>query len=125
MNTRAVGNFAENKAVEFIQKSGKNLLIRNYVTPYGEADAIFTDGEQYVFVEIKARRNSKYGSPAQAVTKNKQKKYLHIAQYFFSEHEIENYSVRFDVAEVYMTGEEPVINYIENAFDFSDYVEFY
>lgn len=125
MNTRAVGRYAEDKAVEFIKRKGKNIVVRNYVTPYGEADAVFTDGEQYVFLEIKARRTSLYGLPAQAVTKSKQKKYLHIAQFFFAEHGIEDYSVRFDVAEVYMTGTEPAINYIENAFDFSDTDEFY
>lgn len=125
MNTRAVGKYAEDKAIEFIQKSGKHLVVRNYVTPYGEADAVFTDKEQYVFVEIKARRNSVYGLPAQAVTKSKQKRYLHIAQFFFSKQGVDNYSVRFDVAEVYITCGEPVINYIENAFDFSDVDEFY
>lgn len=125
MNTRAVGRIFEDRAVEFIQKSGKHLVERNYVTPYGEADAVFMDNGQYVFVEIKARRNSVYGLPSQAVTKSKQRKYLHIAQFFFSERGIENYSVRFDVAEVYITSGEPIINYIENAFDFSDLNEFY
>lgn len=125
MNTRAIGSYAEDKAVEFIQKSGKVLVTRNYVTPYGEADAIFIDNGQYVFVEIKARRTAVYGLPAHAVTRRKQKKYLHIAQFFFAENKTEDYSVRFDVAEVYITDGEPVVNYIENAFDFSDIDEFY
>ncbi len=125
MNTRAVGRSAEDSAVEYIQKSGKELVARNYITPYGEADAIFKDKDQYVFVEIKARRNTVYGLPSQAVTRGKQRKYLHIAQFFFAENKTDDYSVRFDVAEVYMTRGEPVVNYIENAFDFSDINEFY
>lgn len=125
MNTRAIGQKAESFAFEVLKKGGMLLLRKNYVTPYGEADAVFRDGEEYVFVEVKARKHMTYGTPAQAVTKSKMKRYLQIAQYYFLQNSIEDYAVRFDVVEVYTMCEPPVVNHIKNAFDFSDFGEFY
>ena len=125
MNTRAIGQKAESFAFEFLKKGGMLLLSKNYVTPYGEADAIFRDGEEFVFVEVKARKRMTYGTPAEAVTKSKMKRYLQIAQYYFLQNGIEDYAVRFDVVEVYTLCEPPVVNHIKNAFDFSGFGEFY
>ncbi len=125
MNTRQIGNRAEDAAVAYILAKGAELLVRNYTTPYGEADAIFIQNGQYVFAEVKARRSLAHGTPAMAVTRSKMKRYMHIAQYYFMENKIEDYFVRFDVVEVYITSGEPYINHIENAFDFSDFDDEY
>ena len=96
------------------------------MTPYGEMDLIFLDGSTYVFVEVKARSSTKFGYPAEAVTKNKRLRYLKSAQYYFSSEGMEEFQARFDIAEVYFYPEKPpYIHYLENAYDFTDIGEFY
>ena len=125
MNTRKTGAGAEDAALKYIVANGLELVERNYTTPYGEADIIAKEGSVFVFIEVKARRNQKYGSPADAVTKRKKLRYLNIAQYYFMSKSIRDYEVRFDVAEVYISGGKFNVNYIKNAFDFTGISDFY
>ena len=125
MNTRKTGAGAEDAAIKYIVANGIEPVERNYTTPYGEADIIAKEGSVFVFIEVKARRNQKYGSPADAVTKRKKLRYLNIAQYYFMSKSIRDYEVRFDVAEVYISGGKFKVNYIKNAFDFTGISDFY
>lgn len=125
MNTKKIGKKYEDTVLLYLQKTGMEFIDKNYVTPYGEADIVMKERDVFVFVEVKARNSLKYGYPAEAVTKRKQMKYLHIAQYFFANNNILDYVVRFDVAQVYIQNDRPYINYIRNAYDFSDINEFY
>lgn len=125
MNTRKIGLEAEAAVAEYIHDCGFVLETRNYMTPYGEADIIAKDGDAVVFIEVKARKNTKYGKPAEAVTKQKKLRYLRIAQYYFMNREINDFKVRFDVAEVYDKNGKSNVNYIRNAFDFTDICDFY
>lgn len=125
MNTRKTGAGAEDVAIKYIVANGIEPVERNYTTPYGEADIIAKEGSVFVFIEVKARRNQKYGSPADAVTKRKKLRYLNIAQYYFMSKNIPDYEVRFDVAEVYISGGKFNVNYIKNAFDFTGISDFY
>lgn len=125
MNTRKTGAGAEDVAIKYIVANGIEPVERNYTTPYGEADIIAKEGSVFVFIEVKARRNQKYGSPADAVTKRKKLRYLNIAQYYFMSKSIRDYEVRFDVAEVYISDGKFNVNYIKNAFDFTGISDFY
>ena len=125
MNTRKTGAGAEDAAIKYIVANGIEPVERNYTTPYGEADIIAKEGSVFVFIEVKARRNQKYGSPADAVTKRKNLRYLNIAQYYCMSKSIRDYEVRFDVAEVYISGGKFNVNYIKNAFDFTGISDFY
>ena len=125
MNTRKTGAGAEDVAIKYIVANGIEPVERNYTTPYGEADIIAKEGSVFVFIEVKARRNQKYGSPADAVTKRKKLRYLNIAQYYFMSKSIRDYEVHFDVAEVYISGGKFNVNYIKNAFDFTGISDFY
>ena len=125
MNTRKTGAGAEDVAIKYIVANGIEPVERNYTTPYGEADIIAKEGSVFVFIEVKARRNQKYGSPADAVTKRKKWRYLNIAQDYFMSKSIRDYEVRFDVAEVYISGGKFNVNYIKNAFDFTGISDFY
>lgn len=125
MNTRQIGGKSEDAVEKYLLDAGFASVKRNYVTPYGEADIIMKDKNEFVFVEVKSRSTAKFGTPAEAVTKKKKLRYLQIAQYFFMSEKIENYAVRFDVAEVYNTNAGLHIDYIQNAFDFTDLSDFY
>ena len=76
---------------------------RNYKTPFGEADIIAEDGEEIAFVEVKARSSDEYGVPAEAVGREKQRRYRKIAEFYWLETGKEP-NARFDVAEVFADG---------------------
>lgn len=63
MNNRRSGIEGENAAVEYLKKHGYVILERNFNTKVGEIDIIAEDKDTLVFVEVKARDNTKFGQP--------------------------------------------------------------
>jgi len=59
MNTRKIGNIAEDKAVEFLEKQGFFIIDRNFYTKFGEIDIIALKDEVYHFIEVKSGKNFK------------------------------------------------------------------
>lgn len=109
---KLLGQKGEKLVSKYLKERGYKILETNYRTPFGEADLIALDGDETVFVEVKTRSSVAYGTPAEAVTPEKRKRYYKIAQcYGLKTGEEPN--ARFDVAEVYADGK---IEYIKNAF---------
>lgn len=109
---KAIGRKGEKLIAEYLKKQGCKILEKNYRTPFGEADLIVEDKDEIVFVEVKTRADNAYGFPGEAVTKEKQRRYQKIAEfYWISKGEEPN--ARFDVAEVWADGR---IEYLKNAF---------
>ena len=67
-DTTAVGSDGEKKGHLFLTRNGYKILERNYRTRFGEIDVIARHKGDLIFVEIKYRRSSAYGSPGEAVT---------------------------------------------------------
>ena len=97
---------------KYLKKQGCKILERNYRTPFGEADLIVEDGDEIAFVEVKTRESFAYGTPAEAVGQDKQRRYMQIAKFYWMRTG-EEPNARFDVAEVYGDGR---IEYIKYAF---------
>lgn len=115
---KKAGNFGEEVAAEYIRERGMKIVHRNFYCRTGEIDIIATDGEYTVFIEVKTRKNSSYGTPGEFVDYYKQQKILKAAQYYAGSSEL---YMRFDVCEVYYhtLGDKFVtdkVNYIKNAF---------
>ena len=66
-NTSAKGRAGEETAVAFLQSHGYRLVARNVRLPTGEIDAICIDGTTLVFVEVKRRDGTRFGSAVAAV----------------------------------------------------------
>lgn len=77
MTRKQLGQWGENIALRFLRARGFVLLERNVRTPYGEIDLVTADGQELVFVEVKTRRNLRFGLPEAAVTP---KKLFHLAR---------------------------------------------
>lgn len=113
INKRTVGSKYEQTAGEFLIKKGYRIIAYNYRCKLGEIDIIALDGDELVFVEVKYRASSRYGSPMEAVDYRKQNKIYMVANYYLMEQHISKYTkVRFDV--VGILGKE--ITLIKNAF---------
>jgi len=102
--TSAIGNLAENFAVQELKKIKYKIIARNYHCPHGEIDIIAIDQDTLVFVEVKARSSSIFGSPLEAVTTRKISKISQTGEYFINNHKDNLPSKkRIDVFAVYIT----------------------
>ena len=68
------GENAEQAACDFLLAKQIKLIERNVRYPFGEIDLLMQDGKELVFVEVRFRRNQKFGGGAESVTLSKQKK---------------------------------------------------
>lgn len=111
------GKEGEALAAAFLERRGMRITDKNVRCSMGEIDLVGRDGKTIVFIEVKARRTTGRGLPQQAVSAEKQRKLTRLAQWYIKNKRLEGHSVRFDVVAVTWKDEEPVLNWIANAFD--------
>jgi putative endonuclease len=113
----ALGLLGESLACEALTGAGYAILARRFRTRIGEIDIVCRDGPALVFVEVKARRSTRFGTPAEAVTPRKQRRILTMAQIFLGRHRLEGTRCRFDVVSILMpAGQPPTVQIIRDAF---------
>jgi Holliday junction resolvase-like predicted endonuclease len=71
-DTRAAGGRWEREAEVYLHCQGLKTLARNFNCRVGEIDLVMEDGECLVFAEIRYRKNNRFGSGAETVTRSKQ-----------------------------------------------------
>ncbi|ASR56652.1 YraN family protein [Cellulomonas sp. PSBB021] len=96
----AVGRYGEDVAAAHVEASGWRVLDRNWRCRYGELDLVGMDGDELVVVEVKTRRSTAYGTPAEAVTWRKLARIRRLAAQWLAEHDLRVASVRVDVIAV-------------------------
>ena len=118
--SRKSGKHFEEYAARFLQKKGLKLLTQNFPAYRGELDLVMRDGETLVFVEVKFRKNSNFGSAAETVTLKKQQHMVLAAQFYLQSHQqFSQLACRFDVIAINGTSRQddnPKIDWIKNAF---------
>jgi putative endonuclease len=97
------------------------VLYRNFRAKRGgEIDLVCRDktDQSLVFVEVKTRRRTDFGNPADAVNRAKQALIIRGALAWLRLLRDEEHKIvyRFDVVEVVMEGKTPRVNVIRNAF---------
>ena len=100
---------------------GLAVLARNVRYPFGEIDLIARDAATLVFVEVRFRRNTRFGGAAVSVDAGKRRKIARAAQAWLSSHR--QYSAapcRFDVVAVSPAGDELGCEWIRSAFTLDD-----
>ncbi len=110
------GAVGELLAVRFLEREGMKILRRNYRFERGEIDIVAEEGEEIVFVEVKARRSKAFGEPEEAVTDHKQEQLRKVAEGYLFEHELSDRACRFDVVAIFFHNGRAEINHIKNAF---------
>ncbi len=96
----AVGKYGEDLAARHFVGAGLTVLARNWRCPVGEIDIVAQDGDVLVIAEVKTRRSTAYGSPAEAITRHKAEKLRELALMWLREHPGGGCPVRFDVVSV-------------------------
>jgi putative endonuclease len=113
----ALGSKGEQRAADHLSALGWEILDRNYRCKSGEIDIIARDGGDIVFVEVKTRRTTAFGSPSDAVDRRKQGKIVKSAQHYLTERNLGEVDSRFDVVEIYFTNGQPIrVELIKSAF---------
>ena len=116
INRRIQGKAGEDLAARFLEQQGLKIIKRNYRFERGEIDLIAEEGDELVFVEVKARRSTAFGSPEDAVTEEKQEQVHTVAEGYLFEHDIDNRPCRFDVIAIEFRNNKADIRHIRNAF---------
>lgn len=115
-STRKVGNEAEDLAERFLKKNGFKILARNFYIRGGELDIIARDGEDLVFVEVKARYNHNFGLPIESITPWKIKALQKSALFYIQKINWGNKPYRFDLISIDFAEDKsnPAIELIKN-----------
>ena len=115
MDAIKTGKDAEAHACRYLQAHGLQVVQRNYHSRRGEIDLVMQDKDSLVFVEVRYRRQSGFGSAAESVDRCKQSKLIACANHYIQTFpEIARQPCRFDV--VTMGGDMNSIEWIRNAF---------
>lgn len=101
LSTRELGRAAELRAERFLQAEGYDTLTRNFTAKTGEIDLIMHSTDTLIFVEVRARNHSGYGTGADTVDIRKQRKIIQTAQLFLQRQQhLPWESYRFDVISI-------------------------
>lgn len=111
-----LGARGEDAAARFLQKNKARIVARNLRTPVGEIDIIARRKKQLLFVEVKTRSSSCYGTPAESVGPRKQRQIIRAAQWYLQQGNGAGLQPRFDVIAVSCQGAELEIEHFPDAF---------
>lgn len=113
-----LGETGENLAVKYLHQQGYTILHRNYRSRLGEIDIIARHRKSLVFIEVKTRSTTNFGSPAAAVTFRKQSQISRVAEEYLARENLFDTDARFDVISIVLQqGQKPQIEVITNAFE--------
>jgi len=112
MNRKELGARAEDAAARFLESRGLRILERNFRCKMGEIDLIAEDGAALVFVEVRSRASSSFGTAAETIGPSKRRKIIKTALFYLQSRGLFERASRFDV--VTFDGGAP--SYIPGAF---------
>jgi putative endonuclease len=109
----AVGRYGEDVAEAHVLGRGWQVIERNWRCRDGELDLVALDGDELVVVEVKTRRSTAYGHPAEAVTTAKLARVRRLAALWLAAHDVHPSSVRVAVVAVLLTrGHAPQVDHL-------------
>lgn len=97
---KRLGERGEDAAASYLQRAGMSVVERNWRTNAGEVDIVALDGDTIVLVEVKTRKTVGKGSPEDAITPAKQRKYAKLAAAYVQHAGVKDCRVRFDVISI-------------------------
>ena len=114
---KKLGLVGEGLACRELERRGYLILERRARSRHGEIDIVARDGGTLVFVEVKTRRENRFGPARGAVSWRKQKKLVHLAQSYASRRSWMHMPIRFDIVGVDVDSRgEPSLEVIRDAF---------
>ena len=107
------GMIAEQLASTFLQQRGLTELAKNYRCRLGELDLVMQDRDTLVFVEVRQRRDARFGDALESIDTHKQHRIRKTAEHFLL-HSTWAGACRFDVVGMDGKGK---LHWIQSAFE--------
>jgi putative endonuclease len=100
-----------------LTRRGYVIRARNWRCTAGELDIVAEQDEQIVFVEVRARRSNRFGTPEESVTWNKRAHLIAAARAYLHAHDLVDREWRIDFVAVEFSarGQLLRLDVIENA----------
>src|ERR1035437_2637505 len=116
-NRKETGNLGEKLARDFLKKKGYKIIEMNYRCPAGEMDIIAKQKDCLVFVEVRTKTGTGFGSPEESVTATKRAHLRNVAVRYLQEKTNlpEQWRIDFIAVELEPTGKVKRIEQIESA----------
>lgn len=86
MNKRETGILGEKIACDFLCNNGYKILETNYRCRDGEIDIVAEHRDILVFVEVRTKKNLKYGTPEESITLSKMQHLKAVAIHYERHH---------------------------------------
>ena len=114
---QGLGRRGEQLAADRLAALGYEIVERNFRCPAGEIDLVARWQDTWVFVEVKTRRGTRYGTPEEALTPRKRQHLIASAQHYLQARSLEDVPWRIDAVAVGLStaGELLRVDVIENA----------
>ncbi len=95
-----LGKRGEELATHRLEARGYCVVARNYRTKSGEIDLIAEEGGSLVFVEVRTRTGTSFGSPEESITPKKRATMIAAAEEYMQENGAEGREWRIDLVAV-------------------------
>ena len=114
---QSLGKRGEDLACEELEKRGYVIVDRRFRTRCGELDIVARDGGVLVFVEVKARSGSDFGTPFESVTWKKRQRLSQMAASYLFVKRLAGAACRFDVVAIFEQRGTRTVELLKGAFD--------
>lgn len=117
---QAFGELGERIAERWLRRAGWRIIQRRFRSGHRDIDLVVEREGTVAFVEVKARRGSRFGQPVEAVNWRKQKELCKSARVWIDRHGRPLEVYRFDVIGVLLENERVRIRHVPDAFRVAD-----
>jgi len=100
----------EDIACNYLAKKGYKIIERNFRKRYGELDIVSVKSDTLVFIEVKTRKSSQFGSPLESITPRKLHVLTKTALFYKSIHQKLPDLLRIDAVAIELFNDERVMN---------------
>ena len=112
-----MGQWGEGHARRYLEGKGYTVSVTNYRCRWGEVDIVAHHGRVLVFVEVRTRRGSAFGTPEESITAAKSQRLVATAQHYLESNGLEQSQWRIDLVSIRLdrAGKLLGIDHLENA----------
>lgn len=104
-------------ACRYLRERGAQIVARNFRCRGGEIDIVARHGGHLLFVEVRLRRSPRFGTGAESVVRNKQRRLVRAALSYLQSHpSARTEPMRFDVISILANTQPHSVEWIRDAF---------
>lgn len=114
---KILGNWGEQRAKEHLLAADYKLIAENWRNKHGEIDLIMQDDNVVVFIEVRTKESSSFGTGVESITAQKRSKIREMAASFLQYKSWWDKPIRFELIAIDKKGLEYKITHLKNILD--------